>query len=214
MAALVVVGRFVPLGELIEAIRALGGQLGLAPRVLLMAGVYMATELMFIPGSPVSLLAGAMLGPLAGSLAVWLGANGSAAVGFLLARAIGARRLEGLASRHPLLGAALHRLRVGGWRWVAALRLLPAIPYTAQNSLAGLSGIGFGPYMLASTLAMIPSVILWAWAGHAGAELSLLSEGAPPLRPWEWGGLLLSGALVLVLGIVVRRRVRAVESRR
>ncbi len=210
--ALALAGQALPLAEVVAQVRALGADLGPVSGVLLLAALYASTELMLVPGSPVSLLAGAMLGPLHGGLAVWLGASTSAALGFLLSRAIGARRLEGFASRHPRMEAALSRLRVGGWRWVVALRLLPAIPYTAQNTLAGLSGIAFGPYMLASVLAMVPGVLLWAWAGHTGAELSL--SGSQPIEVWEWAGLLLSGLLVLGLGALVHRRIKTAEARR
>ena len=201
-------GRFLPVAGLLEALRARALDHGLAGAVLLFATAYALGELLLIPGSTVSLLAGAVLGPWFGSLAVWLGASTSAALAFLLSRALGERGVARLAAAHPRFAALRARLGTRGWRWVVVLRLFPVVPYAVQNYVAGLSPLPFGPYLLASVIGMIPAVVLYAWAGFTGAEVALAAAGEDPLTASEWLGLLGIAALAVGLGAVARRRLR------
>ena len=201
-------GRTLPLAALLEALRAQALAHGPVAAVLLFAMAYALGELLLIPGSTVSLLAGAALGPWLGSLAVWLGASTSAAVAFLLARALGEQGVARFAARHPRVAAVRQRLGRRGWRWVVVLRLFPVVPYAVQNYVAGLTPLPFGPYLAASVVGMVPAVVLYAWAGFTGAEVALASAGADPLRPAEWLGLAAVGLLSVVLGGLVRLRLR------
>jgi uncharacterized membrane protein YdjX (TVP38/TMEM64 family) len=201
-------GRTLPLAALLDGLRSQALGWGPGPAVLLFALAYALGELLLIPGSTVSLLAGAALGPWLGSLAVWLGASSSAALAFLLARALGEQGMARFAARHPKVAAVRDRLGRRGWRWVVVLRLFPVVPYAVQNYAAGLTSLPFGPYLLASVVGMVPAVVLYAWAGFTGAEVALASAGADPLRPAEWLGLAAVGLLAMALGGLVRRRLR------
>lgn len=204
-------GRLLPLGAAVQQARDVAGTSSPLLGALALAALYVLCELLLIPGSTVSLLAGASLGPLWGALAIGVGVLGSAALGHPLGRLLRRPGLLAWIARRPRLHAVEHRLRVGGWRWVLVLRLLPAVPYAAQNYLAGLCGLPYPSFLLVTALAMLPGVTLWTLAGHLGAELSLRSVGLGALRPLEWAGLGVVGLLVLALGGHVRWRIRRAE---
>lgn len=209
LAAVVAVAglaKVAPVYAVVEALRGLAEGVGPARATLVLAAGYAAAELVLIPGSLIALLAGAILGPALGSVAVWVGACTSASVAFGVTRHLTGPQIAALAERAPRIGRLRRALSNHGWRWVAALRLFPVVPFAVQNYVAGLSGVGFGPYLAASAIAMIPGVILYSWAGHTGAEVALAAAGEDPLTPQEWGGLLIVAALTVWVGRLVRRR--------
>lgn len=166
-------------------------------------------EILLVPGSTFSLLAGATLGPWLGALAAWLGAALSAAVAFHIGRHLGEDSVEWLARSHPRLKAVRQRMVEQGWRWVAALRISPVVPYAMQTYLAGVSSIRFLPSWLASLLAMGPTILLYTWAGHTGAEVALASAGEDPLTRGEWLGLVAAAVVVLVVTVGWRLKARS-----
>jgi len=209
LIALAVAGRTLPLGELVEAVRTHAQAAGPVRATLLLALAYAVGELVLIPGSTFSLLAGAVLGPWHGGFTAWLGAATSSAVAFSIARSVGDGAMASLAADRPRLQAIRDRMAVGGWRWVAALRIFPIVPYAVQNYLAGISSIRFAPYWLASLVAMVPTIMLYAWAGHTGAQLALAESGISPLTTGEWLGLGFAVLAVVVVSLFARQRLRS-----
>jgi uncharacterized membrane protein YdjX (TVP38/TMEM64 family) len=92
-----------------------------------------------------------------------------------------------------------------GWRLVALLRLSPLIPFNLLNYALGTTGIGLGPYVLASFLAMLPATFLFVSAGSAlGSIAGLGTKVAMP----RWMLLLAIGATLAVtwrVGLLARR---------
>src|SRR5439155_10062181 len=143
---------------------------------------------------------------------VWaaLGSVGGAVAGFLAARYIHA----GLFDRsHLARRAGPGRLRMllqhvedGGWRTVAAVRLVPIIPHSLTNYALGLTRIGVGTYAIGSLLGQLPLTIAYADLGAAGGRI-LLGAG-----DWQrevlWPSLIGMAALLLSLLIpaLARRR--------
>ena len=130
--------------------------------------IYALATVLLLPGSVITLAGGALFGPVWGTLWNLGGATLGAALAFLIARYLGA---DWVARR---AGPRLTRLNDGvateGWRFIAFVRLVPLFPFNLLNYALGLTRISFGPYVLASSLFMLPGAIAYTWLGYAGRE--------------------------------------------
>jgi uncharacterized membrane protein YdjX (TVP38/TMEM64 family) len=63
-----------------------------------------------------------------------------------------------------------------GWRFVAFVRLVPLFPFNLLDYALGLTGIGFGPYVLTSAICMVPGAFAYAWLGYAGRQAATGGE--------------------------------------
>lgn len=138
--------------------------------------LYAAATVVFLPGSVLTLAAGALFGPVPGALYSLAGATLGATLAFLAARYLAgdwAPRKAGMR-----LGQLMDGVDAEGWRFVAFVRLVPLFPFNLVNYALGLTRIGLAPYVLASALCMLPGALAYAWLGHAGREAIGGSDGA------------------------------------
>lgn len=131
--------------------------------------VYVAAALLFIPGSVLTLAAGAVFGLSVGTLVVSLSSTTAAALSFLIARHIARAKVEEKARGYPLFGAVDSAIGQAGWKMVALLRLSPLMPFSLGNYLYGLTAVPFWPYALASWVAMLPGTFMYVYFGHIGS---------------------------------------------
>lgn len=198
-----------------DALGALGGWLdGLGPwGPLAFGAVYAAAVVLMVPGSPLTLAAGALFGPVIGTITVSIASNVGAALAFLIARHLArdavARRARG-SSKFEALDRAIGE---GGWKIVALLRLSPAVPFNLQNYLYGVTRIGFWPCVLASWVAMLPGTFLYVYLGHVGrAGLEAAAGSGRSRSPAEWAmivvGLLATVAVTVYVTRLARRAMK------
>ena len=141
------------------------GQLGLAGWIGFIA-LYALAVTFYVPGSVMTLLGGALFGPLLGVLAVLAGAFLGMAGNWYLTR----RWLRPWAQRRLAQNPRLQRVeqalsRDEGWKLVALLRLSPLFPFVLINLVCALtSNLRFLPYMAASA-AILPGTILYIYVG-------------------------------------------------
>lgn len=135
-----------------------------APILFLIA--YVLGAVLLVPAALLTLVGGAVFGPLWGAVLDIIGATLGAGVVFLLARYLAA---DWVAAR---VGGRMARLIAGveadGWRFVAAVRLLPVLPYAVVSYALGLTRIAFWPYLAASAVCMVPAAFAYSWLGYAG----------------------------------------------
>lgn len=210
-AALFVAARRLPLADMIEQVRNRVVDLGTLGHVAFGAG-YVVAALLFIPGSLLTLAAGAFFG-LVGVITVSLASTTAAALAFLIARYLAREKVAEAARRHPRFGAVDRAIAEGGWRIVALLRLSPVIPYSAGNYLFGLTRLRFWPYVLASWIAMLPGTFLYVYLGQIGRlGVQAVGEEVPETTTGEWVlrivGLLATAAVTVYLTRLARRRLR------
>jgi uncharacterized membrane protein YdjX (TVP38/TMEM64 family) len=164
--------------------------------------IYAAAAVLFVPGSALTLAAGALFGPVAGALYSLAGATAGAALAFLLARTLVAdwvRRRTG-----PRLGELVEGIEREGWRFVAFVRLVPLFPYNLLNYALGLTRIPFTQYVVATLVCMAPGAAAYSYLGYAGGE-ALGGGGREAAGAGLWAlGLL--GLMVLLPGFVRRWR--------
>ena len=186
-----------------EALRQIGA-LGAWGPVLFVA-LYVLATVFLVPGSVLTLGAGAAFGVAWGSVYVSVASTAGAAAAFLvgrhLARDFVARRL----ASKPVFLAIDEAVGEGGWRIVLLTRLSPVLPFTLLNYAYGLTRVRFVDYLMASWIGMMPGTVLYVYLGSVARTAA---DGARR-SPWEWvvqgAGLLATLAVTLLVTRVARR---------
>jgi len=149
-------------------------QLGSAGPLVFMI-IYALGTVLFLPSSLLTLVGGAVFGPLWGTFYNLTGATIGATFSFLIARYLAADWVE-----HKSAGR-LKQIKRGvegeGWRFVAFVRLVPLFPFNALNYALGLTRIKLSHYIIASYLCMLPGAFAYTWLGYAGREAVAGGEG-------------------------------------
>ena len=167
VAAVVVAARMLPLALWLEAFnqRVVGfGLLGM----VLFALIYAAATVLMVPGSLLTLAAGASFGLLPGFVAVLFGATLGAAGAFLVSRHLARKRIERWIQRKPSFVAVDKAVAREGLKIVFLTRLSPIFPFNIQNYAYGLTSVSFWQYVLASWIGMIPGTFLYVYLGTLG----------------------------------------------
>ncbi len=162
-----------------------------APLVFLAFHVF--ASLIFFPRTVLAVAAGALFGAWGGALWAALGSTVGAVAGFLLARYVNGGMLDLESMRR--LGPVLLRAERGGWRAVAALRLIPVIPHSLSNYALGLTRLPLGAYAFGSLVGQLPMTIAFTEIGAAGERLAVGKAG--------WLAPTLIGLAVLALSILL-----------
>jgi uncharacterized membrane protein YdjX (TVP38/TMEM64 family) len=198
-------GHFVP--EFAERVELMGNW---AP-VAFIAG-YIVGTLVFIPGSLISLAAGAIFGVPRGTLYVFIGASIAETIAFLLAR-YGARSfIERQFSRSPRFKALGAAVASAEFKIVLLLRLSPLIPFNLLNYALGLTRVSLANYVMAS-IAVLPGTLLFVYYGKAAGDIAALASGVVTPRGTGYYVLLFVGLLatILVSTIIARTANRALN---
>jgi uncharacterized membrane protein YdjX (TVP38/TMEM64 family) len=179
---------------------ALDGIAGLGPwGPLLFIVLYVVATVLFVPGSALTLGAGAVFGLAWGSVWVSLGSTLGAAASFLIGRHLArdaVQRRLGQNRRFTALDAAVAE---AGWKIVFLVRLSPVFPFGLLNYAFGLTRVKFTHYLLASWIGMMPGTVLYVYLG----TLARAATGNDsPRTVWEW--VALGVGLLATLGVVVQ----------
>jgi uncharacterized membrane protein YdjX (TVP38/TMEM64 family) len=174
----------------VEALGALGP--------LAFIGVYVVGVVAFVPSLPMSVLAGLLFGPIAGTAYASVAATAGACLAFAIARYTARDLVRHWVARSPALArldqAAVHH----GFRLVMVTRLVPIFPFNVQNYAYGITGIGFLAYAITSWICMLPATVVFTVAGGSLVDGRWTFAGAAP-----WLGL---AALLLVALVLLARR--------
>ena len=138
--------------------------------------LYIVAALFFVPGSPLTLAAGAVFGPVGGTVYSLLGATVGAILGFLIARYLAGDWVRDKISGR--LEKIVEGVEEEGWQFVVYTRLVPLFPFNLLNYAFGLTRIRLSHFAVASFLAMIPGAAAYAYLGHAGQQLAAGTENA------------------------------------
>jgi uncharacterized membrane protein YdjX (TVP38/TMEM64 family) len=207
MVALIVAARVLPVVDWLRAFQSWVADKGVWGGVIY-GLVYTVAVLLFVPGSVLTIGAGLVFGLLWGTVIVSFASTAAAALAFLIARYLARDRVEALAKRNEKFRAIDQAIRDKGWRVVALLRLSPLVPFSVSNYLYGLTPVSFGPYVLASWIAMLPATVLYVWIGAAG-KAAADAGGGQGRSPLEWallGAGLVATAVVTVMITRTARR--------
>jgi uncharacterized membrane protein YdjX (TVP38/TMEM64 family) len=200
----------IPLDTGLESLRAWVSTHG-AVGMLGFGAAYVALALVLVPGVALTLIAGAVFGPIKGVLVVAVATSVTDAVAFLLARHILRGPVESLIARYPRFRAIDRVIAKGGWRVVALLRLNPTVPYSVSNYLFGATAVPILPYLIASGLFTLPGAFLYVYLGYVGAE----TLGGPERTTMESAilvvGLAATGLAVVYVTRLTRLALREID---
>ncbi|ARE77604.1 hypothetical protein B6R96_29730 [Streptomyces sp. Sge12] len=148
--------------------------------VLLFAAAYGVCTAAFVPRPLLNLAAGAVFGTQFGLVAAVGGTVLGAAISFGLGRIMGQEALRPFL-RGRWLQAADGQLSRHGFRSMLAVRLFPGVPFVVANYCAAVSRCGWGPFLLATAVGVVPNtaayVIAGASASSPGSPAFLISFG-------------------------------------
>lgn len=161
---------------------------------------YAALTLSPVPKNVLSIGAGVVFGFAGGTGVVVAAALLGATAAFWLGRWLGREAVE------AFTGARVekldHLLQRRGFAAVVGVRLVPVLPFTAINYLAGLTSAGWWPYILGTALGILPGTLSYVTLGAFGAKLGWQVQAAAVVL----GLLTIAG---LVVAVRKRRRKRA-----
>jgi uncharacterized membrane protein YdjX (TVP38/TMEM64 family) len=135
--------------------------------------LYFFCTVLFIPGSVVTLGAGALFGPVWGTLYVLIGANLGANAAFCLGRSLAREWVKKKLADKPKFKAIDEAIGEEGWKVVGLLRLSPVFPFTVLNYGLGTTGVSWRDYTLASLVGMIPGTFMYVYIGHVIGDVVL-----------------------------------------
>ncbi len=160
---------FLLLQDQIESLGAIG------PVVFALA--YVVLTVLLVPGSALTLGAGAIFGLWLGAVTVIVGANLGALCSFLLARTFLREKVERWAKANPRFAALDAAIGREGFRVVLLSRLSPVFPFTLLNYLLGLTKVRTSSYVAANLIGMLPGTFLYIYLGATAREALSGSSG-------------------------------------
>lgn len=160
---------------------------------------YAVAAVAFVPGSLLTLAAGAVFGLVKGTIYTFLGATLGASAAFLVARYGARRAIERRIAGNPRFSAVDRAVGREGFKIVALLRLSPIFPFNLLNYSLGLTKVSFLSYVAAS-IAMLPGTLLYVYYGKAAGSLAALAGGAQTEKgPGSW--ILLGVGLLATIAV-------------
>ena len=129
--------------------------------------IYILATVFFLPGLPLSLLAGVLFGPILGTVWVSIASTVGATLAFLVARYSGRQFIVDKFSKSDLFIKLDQGVKKQGWKMVAITRLVPLFPFNAQNYAYGLTSVPLKTYVFVSFLCMLPGTIAYLFLAGA-----------------------------------------------
>ena len=185
--------------------------LGVWGPIVFIAG-YAIAAVAFIPGSVLTLAAGAIFGLLNGILYVFIAATLGSCLAFLVSRHLARKAIERKLADNPRFAAIDRAVSAQGRKIVFLLRLSPVFPFNLLNYALGLTNVRFVDYALAA-FGMLPGTVLYVYYGKLAGDVAALAGGAAPERGVADYVVLLLGlvATIVVTTIVTRTARKALK---
>jgi uncharacterized membrane protein YdjX (TVP38/TMEM64 family) len=209
LVVLVLLGR--EAGSVIPQFSAWVDGLGVFAPIVFMVG-YAVAVVAFVPGSLLTLAAGAIFGLAEGTAYVMVAATLGAVGAFLVARHLARPAIERRIAGNARFAAIDRAVAGRGRRIVFLLRLSPVFPFNLLNYALGLTQVRFVDYLIAS-LGMLPGTLLYVYYGKLAGEVAALASGSAVERGAGYYAVLVLGlvATVAVTAVVTRLARRALR---
>jgi uncharacterized membrane protein YdjX (TVP38/TMEM64 family) len=176
--------------------------------------VYVAATVLFLPGSILTLGAGALFGVVKGSIVVsisaTLGATAAFLVGRYLARDWVTRKIEG----NPRFKAIDEAVAHEGWKIVGLTRLSPVFPFNLLNYAFGLTRVSLRDYFFASWIGMMPGTVMYVYLGSLAGDLAAVGAGLGGRTPAQWALYVVGLLATVTVTVYVTRLARAALAKR
>ena len=169
---------------------------------------YAVAAVAFIPGSVLTLAAGAIFGLLDGIFYVFMAATLGSCLAFLVSRHLARGAVERKLANNPRFAAIDRAVSAQGRKIVFLLRLSPVFPFNLLNYALGLTNLRFVDYAIAA-FGMLPGTILYVYYGKLVGDVAALAGGAAPeRRVADYATLILGLVATIVVSTIVTRTAR------
>jgi uncharacterized membrane protein YdjX (TVP38/TMEM64 family) len=160
--------------------------------VLISAGLMIGQAIIApLPANVVTITNGLVFGPLWGALLSWITTLIGASLCFLLARSLGKPFAE------KIVGDSVHKaekfFKKYGLHAMFVVRIVPFVPFDAVSYVAGVVGVRFSSFLLATSIGIIPSVLVYSFIGSV----------VPNLYWWILVGMLTISLIGIIVGLVI-----------
>lgn len=201
LTAVLLLGRLT--GDRVPALVSWVEELGpWGPAALIAA--YVVGTVALVPGSLLTLAAGALFGVVRGTVYALLGASLGAVAAFLIARHVARQPVERRVLEDPRFQRIDEAIGREGRRVVFLLRLSPVFPFALLNYALGLTRVRFADYLL-GCLGMLPGTLLYVYQGKLVGEVVALGAGEVERGPGYYSVLVLGLAATIAVTVLVTR---------
>ncbi|MBI3447368.1 MAG: TVP38/TMEM64 family protein [Acidobacteria bacterium] len=173
---------------------------------------YALAAVAFVPGSILTLAAGAIFGLGWGTLYVYIAATIGSSAAFLVSRHLARAAIEKKIAGNARFASIDRAVGAQGKKLVFLLRLSPIFPFNLLNYALGLTKVSFTDYVAAS-VGMIPGTILYVYYGKLAGDVAALASGAAVQKGAGYYAVLGLGLLatVVVTTLVTRTAQKALK---
>lgn len=159
-----------------------------------------------LPGSALTIAAGAIFGSVKGVICVSIASTVGASLAFLVSRYFAREATANWLSKSEKFSRLDKLTEDHGAIIVALTRLVPIFPFNFLNYGFGLTRVRFWTYVFWSWLCMLPGTVLYVVGSDAISKA--ISEGKIP-----WGLVGVVGAMVGALVLIVRMARRRLQTK-
>jgi uncharacterized membrane protein YdjX (TVP38/TMEM64 family) len=165
---------------------------------------------MFVPATPLSLLAGATWGLYEGTIIVSLGCALATTISASLGRTLLREQAERLTARYSLLRALDKVFSADAFRMVILLRMSPVLPFAVSNYGLGTTAAPMWAIFFGTLIGIVPVTLMWVYLGTLGESALQGDITASPMRIAALAvGFL---ATVVLVGWIGRRAKRLLDT--
>ena len=163
--------------------------------------LYTLTCVFFLPGSVLTIGAGAVYGFWFSTALVAISSTVGAVVNFLTSRYLARSWMQRRLGRSAKFRALDKAVSAEGWRMIFISRMSPIVPHSLVSYAAGLIRISFWRFTLASFVGFLPQSAAYTYLGAIVGKAVRTSAGVTPHDPITWA--LYGLGLVATLAVTV-----------
>jgi uncharacterized membrane protein YdjX (TVP38/TMEM64 family) len=165
------------------------------------AFAYLIGMLLFLPGTPFTILAALLFGALWGFATMTVGTTAAAAAGFLIGRFAARGAIERRFGDNDQFRRLRELTERNDWIAIPFIHLMPVFPFAATNYAAGLTRLSLSKYLLLSQIVFVPMNAIYVLGAGALYRAAIRGEVS-----WSMIGLSVGAAVfVLAVGIVAKK---------
>lgn len=131
--------------------------------------IYAILPVFFFPITPLSIIGGIIFGPLWGTLYSVIGASFGASSSFFISRYLMKDWINKKSPENVI--KIKEKINKGGWKAVVMIRIIPILPFNAQNYIFGVTDISFKIFIITSVLTLIPFSFFYVYLGYMGRNI-------------------------------------------
>lgn len=201
--------RFLPVEETLRSVLEWVRGLGVwGP--LVVGALYVPATVLLVPGSVITLGAGALFGVVVGTIAVSLGSTAGACAAFWVGRTLARDWVAAKVAGNPRFKAIDRAVGRQGFKIVLLTRLSPVFPFTLLNYAFGVTEVRFTHYALASWIGMLPGTVMYVYLGSALKTLAATSDRprTPAEQVFFWAGLAVAVGVAVLVTRIARKALK------